>query len=217
MPSPVGHSLAAVALSGLGRRWFGPSASSTPGAVPGRRRVFARELTLLGGLIFAANAPDLDFVPGILIGDPDRFHHGPSHSLGAALLFGIICTLAARAFRVRRPIRFGLLMTIAFISHLVLDMFSIDRRPPAGVPLLWPFSQHYFVVPIALFLDIKRNRDAGNFFSSLLVSHNLIAMAWEFVVMGLVLAVMRAIVIVNALVHGRSQSAGAEAHASDLG
>lgn len=181
MPSPVGHSLAGIAFSGLGRRSLG-----------GDRRAFRDQVALLVALIFAANAPDLDFLPGILLGDPDRFHHGPSHSLGAALAFAVVAWLGARALRARDAARLGLLMTLAFASHLLLDMLSLDRRPPSGVPLLWPFSGRTFVLPFAVFMDVRREPAAGSFLASVLLRDNFIAALWELVVMGLVLAVNRA-------------------------
>ncbi len=60
MATPVGHSLAGIALGRLGRhfdragwRWYA--------------------LALL-----CANAPDRDLVPGLLIGDVDRFTMAPA-------------------------------------------------------------------------------------------------------------------------------------------
>ena len=36
------------------------------------------------------NAPDLDFIPGLILGRPNLYHHGISHSLGAAVIFSCI-------------------------------------------------------------------------------------------------------------------------------
>ena len=62
MPSPIAHSLAGVALYQVR---------------PERRH----QLALLALLVVAANLPDLDFIPGMIMGNADRYHHGPSHSL----------------------------------------------------------------------------------------------------------------------------------------
>jgi membrane-bound metal-dependent hydrolase YbcI (DUF457 family) len=188
MPSPVGHGLAGLVLEGFSRL-------QGPGRRPARGRSGPRswlaELGFALALVFAANAPDLDFIPGILIGEADRFHHGPAHSLGAAVLFGLGMFIAARLARARRPIHFALWMALAFSSHLFLDMFSLDKRPPNGVPLLWPLTDRYFVVAYPLFLDIQRTAHEPNFLLSLIREHNLRAMFWELVIMGLVLAVSR--------------------------
>ena len=55
-------------------------------------RAGARGLDLPVVLLFVlfANAPDLDFVPGILLGDPGAYHHGISHSLGFALMVAVV-------------------------------------------------------------------------------------------------------------------------------
>jgi len=71
MPSPIGHSLLAFTVAGYDAR-------------KGSSRLWWWLLILT-----AAVAPDFDFLPGILIGDPNRFHHGPSHSITAALLFAL--------------------------------------------------------------------------------------------------------------------------------
>ncbi len=190
MPSPVGHSLAGLVVGHLTQLWPGRrEAASGPG-----RRSKLGGLLFLVMLVFAANAPDLDFLPGLLIGDPDRFHHGPAHSLGAAILFGVVSGLVARLCRARHPLQVGVVMMLAFSSHLFLDMFSLDRRPPNGVPLLWPLTGHYYVVAYPLFLDVQRSPDQPSFFLSLFVVHNLRAMLWEMVVMGLALALTRLVV-----------------------
>jgi len=188
MPSPVGHGLAGLVLEGFshlhpaGRR-----------LAPGRRgaRRWLAQLGFACALAFAANAPDLDFIPGILVGEADRFHHGPAHSLGAAVLFGAGATLISWLCRARRPLHFGWWMALAFSSHLLLDMFSLDKRPPNGVPLLWPLTDRYFVVAYPLFMDIQRTAGESNFLRSLLREHNFHAMYWELVIMGFVLAVSR--------------------------
>ena len=71
MPTPVGHTLAALAL-----------------------RAASRELTwgtladpLLWLAVVAANAPDFDFLPGLLLGNEGLYHRGAGHSLGGAFIF----------------------------------------------------------------------------------------------------------------------------------
>lgn len=158
MPLPVGHSLAGGALWAAG--------DSRPGVWAGWKR--------LALAVFIANAPDLDMIPGILMGDPDRFHHGPSHSLGFALLAAVIATLVARAWRPwplgtgasagsGEPARSGesagssefaggwwpalqtgALVGAIWLSHVVLDAFAQDYSEPRGVPALWPLTDRYF-------------------------------------------------------------------------
>lgn len=199
MPSPVGHSLGAVALVPLLRKLRLVPPRQTPDPSSGARldvRGMVNTLYWSFWLVVGANVPDLDFIPGIFMGEPDRFHHGPAHSLGGAILFGGFVWLLMRRYRPRQAMGIGIMMGLAFVSHLALDMCSIDRRLPNGVPLFWPISSQYVVLPFPVFLDIQRDPRASNFFVSLLQKHNVIAMLWEFVVMGLVLAVMRAWMLV---------------------
>jgi inner membrane protein len=118
MPSPIGHSLMGYTIYRIVNR-----------------DVKVQQWRATAVYLFAANAPDLDFLPGLLIGDLGRFHHGPSHSIGFAILFGI----GASLFFSRRPYTF-LVASSLYFSHVVLDYLVQDLTPPHGVPLLWPLT-----------------------------------------------------------------------------
>src|SRR5919108_865930 len=164
MPSPVGHSL------------LGYLIYRGTGAAPAERTWLTLALYLLG-----ANAPDLDFIPGLLLGVPARYHHGPSHSLGCAVLFalavsGVILFLKLGDF-VRKSITFFLL----FFSHVMLDYFSTDTSLPYGVPLLWPLSSEYYIAPFAFLPDVHRSVATSTikFIASFFSLHNLWAVTVE--------------------------------------
>jgi membrane-bound metal-dependent hydrolase YbcI (DUF457 family) len=80
MATPIGHLLAGAAIGTLMSRRY-----NLPGAI------------FIGGL--AAVAADFDFIPGILIGNPGRFHHAQSHSITFAVLAGVLAALIARKSR----------------------------------------------------------------------------------------------------------------------
>ena len=80
MPTPVGHSLAGLAVHLTGRPLD-------------RRNTHA-----LLGLVALANAPDLDLVPGYLFGNPGAYHWGPTHSFAAAILAGTLVGILARRY-----------------------------------------------------------------------------------------------------------------------
>src|SRR6266540_3200703 len=88
MPSPIGHSIMGYIIYG-----------STTKPVAGKR------WRRLGLYLLIANAADLDFLPGLLIGDPNRYHHGISHSLGFAVLialaYSLLVTLRSREAKLR--------------------------------------------------------------------------------------------------------------------
>jgi inner membrane protein len=129
MPSPFGHSLAGYIIH---------RATARP--------VAAHQWQLMLLYLFAANAPDLDFLPGLFAGDLGRYHHGPSHSIGFAILFG----LCASAFFSRRLCAFVMGFSL-YLSHVLLDYLVQDPSPPLGVPLFWPFNHEYYMAPFAFY------------------------------------------------------------------
>lgn len=150
MASPVGHTLLGLAVgraSGTGSPAGDPAPETSPA---GRHR-----LMLAATAIVAALAPDLDFLPGLLTGDPNRFHQLYSHSIGAMLVFGLACAALARWRSGDVPVwRYALAGTIGFGSHLVMDFFTHDPRAPFGIPIFWPLSAEHFTSPVSIFRGI---------------------------------------------------------------
>jgi inner membrane protein len=132
MSSPYGHGLIGLGLFNLCYpRWFAS-----------RRKT----LLLYGLVVLGVCSPDLDFLPGIFYGNPARFHHGPFHSLGLAV--GLSLTVGILAAIIRIGSSFsktaGFVFALIF-SHLVLDFFTEDLKPPYGFPLFWPVSETYVI------------------------------------------------------------------------
>lgn len=191
MPSPVGHSLAALALARIFRRMAPARHADVGGSSPGDA-VQTVSLPVVVLLIVAASAPDLDFIPGILIGNPGRFHHlGPSHSLLTVFAVGALVALVCALAGVRSWRRLGVFALLACASHLFLDVLTVGAQPGPDLPLFWPFRpspDDYVGLPFHLFLGIKRDPAASNFFSSVMFAHNALAVVLEAVIMGVVLA-----------------------------
>ena len=104
--------------------------------------------------MFLGNVPDLDFLVGFVLGRPGMFHRGVSHTVLAAIVFGVAVG-AWTAWRGRG--RFGataLAFGAAWASHLVIDALTIDHRPPLGAQFFWPLSSEYFVAPFTIFSEI---------------------------------------------------------------
>lgn len=125
MSTPVGHTL------------FGLLGGKVGGRADPSRWIW------LAVAVFAANAADLDFAAGLLVGDVNRFHRSASHSLFAAVFAGVL--IALFVFAVRRDrgltIRFGVLTVVMYLSHLLLDALSQGwHGRPSGQRLLWPIS-----------------------------------------------------------------------------
>lgn len=136
----------------------------------------------LVAIIVAANAPDLDYLPGLWVGDANAFHHGPTHSILFAVLVAAVMSLAwphgsrANAF---------LWLFFAGLSHLAADVFTEDRRAPFGIPLLWPLTAETFHSPFSLFWHLRKREWAEVF-----QWHNVLAVGRELIITApLILAV----------------------------
>ena len=178
MPSPLGH-----ALGGIAAAWV---------AVP--RRNWNAALILAA----TALAPDLD----LLVGD----HRGISHSLGAAVVAGLIGWIAAAVRQRRQPrlgsleeatrigswsdpsaLRWGVAIGLAWASHIAFDWLSNDTRPPIGVMALWPITRDYYKAAIEIFPPVSRRWGDVRFWQ-----HNIYAAAMEVLIMTpLLLLVLR--------------------------
>ncbi len=133
MPSPVAHSLAAIALSSFSRKIRVPWVWSV----------------LL--LVVLANAADLDFIPGYITGSPGAYHWGPTHSLFAALTVGLIVGMAIG----RRTGTYAAgiaLATAAYGSHVLMDLtVGGPSHILVGLQLFWPVSSQQIRLGWAVF------------------------------------------------------------------
>jgi membrane-bound metal-dependent hydrolase YbcI (DUF457 family) len=134
MPSPVGHSLMGYIIYRMAGR-------------PAKVRSWPE----IAAYLFDANAPDLDFVPGLIVGDLGRFHQGPSHSITFAILFALVmCPFFSR------PLRAFVMGFSLYLSRVLLDYLVQDPSPPLGVQVFWPFSDKYYMAPFAFFSSFDR-------------------------------------------------------------
>ena len=168
VPSPVAHSLAGLAIvhAAHSRQWISS-------------RSLGIALVLL-----AANAADLDFLPGLLLyGRPDWFHHGPTHSVFAAAVVAVASATIARALGAS-AIRVGTLAFITYLSHVVLDFMTVTVTDSSDLPLLWPLSYMHFSPPIEIFLPIQHAGRLTTFWEGLFSWANVVAIGLEVLVMG---------------------------------
>ena len=151
MPSPIGH-----ALAGLAAGWVVAPASTD------------RPVRVARGVVFvvAATAADLDLLVGM--------HRGPTHSLAAAVLAGIVAWLwygRRRAGHDGAPLRrdahrMAAAVAAAVATHTLLDWLGADSSPPVGLMALWPFSRDYYASHLDLFLAISRRYGRPDFWPS---------------------------------------------------
>ncbi len=179
MPLPISHSLAGAAIY---------TALDEDGGGGGWRR-----LLMAIGL---ANAPDLDLVPGLFVGDPNRFHRGASHSLITALVLGLLLAWVAWLMRgwqwrlrgglLSGPYQTAFIVALLLGSHVLLDAFTADLSLPIGEQMWWPVSDAW-VQFYPLFERADRMAGpatAGEFGRSLVSVHNARAMVMQLVLLG---------------------------------
>ena len=127
MPSPIGHTLAGLAVG-----WLSEPARPAPSS---RLRDSLTPLVLW--CAFVAAIPDAD----LLI---PHFHRTATHSVTATVLL-LIMVAAVTGKVTRHPAwTVALALATAHGTHLLLDWLGTDRFPPPGLQVLWPFSPHFF-------------------------------------------------------------------------
>ena len=163
MPTPVGHLLSAglvLAAAKTRLTW-----------------------QLVAGVCFFAIFPDLDFVFGFLTGDPNRFHHHFTHSF----FFTACAGIAAAALVAKNNYTHFKTCAVLFVMtahlHLVTDLLALDTSAPYGAPVLWPFSQSYYISPVVVFSDVHRSSESHSFIPSLFSMHNLMTVIREVVIL----------------------------------
>lgn len=185
MSSPIGHSLAGYLVQVMARGKHQEQLS-------GSTLLKSLKPMHFGGLmvfVIIANAPDLDFLPGLLINEPNRFHHGISHSIGAAIMLtGMIVLFQKSAVFKRLNLSGGSVMML-YGSHLLLDVLCLDARPPQGIPLFWPLSDTYWYFPILPPVKHALQDDATiiQFLADAFSVHNLGVMLMECLMAGILL------------------------------
>jgi len=169
MPSPIAHSL----MGGLIARQHG-------------LRYFKQPWKLTLFCVVLANLPDVDYFFGIVHGLPNLYHRQFTHSIGFAVVVGVLCGI----FFMWRGQRFWpmfALSSLATFSHVVLDFFGLDTSAPHGVIALWPLSEVYFMSPLSIFSNLIKGDTVAALIGAIFRMHNLMALLREIVVFTLLL------------------------------
>ncbi|MEE9447193.1 MAG: metal-dependent hydrolase [Arenicellales bacterium] len=172
MTSPVGHSLGGYIFAGRPLHLAPVTLKS---------RIMGLLL-----IIFAANAPDLDFLYGAIRGDFNAYHHQASHSLMAILIFSLGVWALSKTWKTF-PAYATLMAGLAYASHIALDYITKDTAAPFGMQLYWPFSQRYHMASQPLFERIMHGGSQDNLWEalpSIFSMHNLTAIGVELLLLG---------------------------------
>lgn len=145
-------------------------------------------LSLILLCIFMANAADMDFLPGLLVGNPPLYHRGITHSLLFAFIFSIGIAGAYSAIRKKPFLAIFSLCFISYLTHLIIDFFApydTHHEPVHGLLLLWPISGARFISPVPVFVGMYHNASPSpttlRWIESILSLPNLIAIVREIV------------------------------------
>lgn len=129
---------------------------------------------IIGTYVLVANLPDFDFIPGFILNSPNNFHRSFSHSIGMSIIFGLFLALISH-FKAhpKNFIHNFLLYGGLYLSHIFLDLFSVDTSVPFGVQIFWPITHFFYISPFSLFLDIQRDISSNTeFIYTLFNLHN---------------------------------------------
>lgn len=169
MASPLGHALVGLAMAGP----LAPRPDAT------RWKWYAL-------VSVAANAADLDFAAGLVLGDINRYHHGATHSLGAAVAFGAAAALVTGRWWPDR-LRVALGVALAYGSHVLVDAFSGGPQQMFArgclQPALWPLSNQGLPVVWPLLPGIHHGvygDSVSTFLQRIFTPKNATAVAVEF-------------------------------------
>lgn len=166
MPTPIAHSLVGGIFYFIWKRRL-------PNSL---RPVFL-------GILFCvtySNLLDFDFIPGIILGNLNRFHHGISHSIGFAVVIAFVTGLVSRFLLKRSFWRIGGVSLILLLVHLFMDFSTGDTSVPYGIMLFWPFSNRYYISPISIFPAFPKRASVADVVNPL----NLKAYIYELILLG---------------------------------
>jgi inner membrane protein len=163
---------------------------------------------LLASAVGLANAPDLDFLPGFLLGQPSGFHRGITHTILAVLMVTVVAALVVR--RLPRPAPWGgwiVFVAVAYGSHLAVDLVSIDTTPPEGTQMLWPLSDVYLYAPISGLGELPLDRSSRTgFLQSLVAPEAMSAWGRELALMLAVIASVQLVRLGRAAIAARPEA-----------
>ncbi len=169
MPSPVGHSLIGLAIAAAR---FAPR---------GTWRAIGlglwRERLAVLLVVAMSNAPDVDYIPGILAGELNQYHQLYTHTIGWAVAVSFAVWMLWKRWRVAMGWGGWVLLLGTLIGHLLADYVTADAKAPYGIMFFWPFSGGFFTSPVSIFKGFLK-RDWGDILSGYNAEAVLVELGW---------------------------------------
>lgn len=175
MPSPLGHALGGALVAALVTRATTNPRSDQAARLPhsaGSSAWWRRGLPagpVLALAMAAGCGPDVDFLWGR--------HNMETHSVGAALFAGLGTWAWMRHWRL------GVVVALAWTTHVAFDWLGSDDTPPLGVMAMWPLTTTFYFADAFVFEAISRRYWLPGFWT-----HNLWAVVTEACLLGPLLA-----------------------------
>ncbi|NOZ25244.1 MAG: metal-dependent hydrolase [Nitrospirae bacterium] len=112
-------------------------------------RCFPKRKASLAMLVFAANAPDLDYITYLWGADVFlRYHRGFTHGIASLVLFSLLAGLLMHAVFKRGFAYFALISSAGYASHILLDL--LNRYP---VRVFSPFDWSKYSLDLLFVID----------------------------------------------------------------
>ena len=151
MPTPIGHSVLGLVTAAL---FYWTSSRSWRQSLAAFWKNY-RWAICLG--VFCADSPDLDLVPGLLVGDARMFHRLYTHTFLWVILVATICWWIWRRREQGVSWREWAFLFLSGCTHLLADWLGEDFRPPYGIMPFWPFSSEYYICSYSYFAAVKKD------------------------------------------------------------
>jgi glycosyltransferase involved in cell wall biosynthesis len=140
MPSPISHTAVGYVIYKIFKK---------PGVDTRQNPAIHAHLFLI--ITALSMLPDLDAIPGILVGNLRRFHNNESHSFFVGIGIALLGALLIK-WRTGEKFKYWFLLIFsAYGFHIVMDYFTYGR----GVMAFWPLSSERYLSPVVLFYGLR--------------------------------------------------------------
>jgi membrane-bound metal-dependent hydrolase YbcI (DUF457 family) len=117
-----------------------------------------RRLLAAGAVLAALMGPDFDLIAGLFTDAKiAEYHNGPTHSFIVAIIFGLLFAVVAGRITGWSVGYLFILGTGAYVSHVLIDMFTWGR----GVQAFWPITDARVEAPFIIFRGVQHSSEVS--------------------------------------------------------